>query len=102
MANFIIQTSSTRRIRELRIEVEDWLDFLRRLDGDAFIPRGTALPEDARVVGLTITLSASTVNVFVESAAFEEVAEGTVPPRWNIAFSRLEKIAGSERWEESS
>jgi len=92
----------TRRIRELRIEAEHWPDFVRRLNGNAFLMGETALPEDARVVGLTITLSASTVSVFVESAAFEEVAEGTVPPLWTIAFSRLEKIAGSERWEESS
>lgn len=68
-----------RRVREVRIEADVFINLLQWLDGTRYV-LCDGLPPDARVVGITVDKLYNTIQLYVESDAFEPVPEGFVPP----------------------
>lgn len=80
-------TTPFRRLRRLDVSASFLLELLRGFDGTQAPIVGTTVPEDARVVGVTVGERLDTISIYVESAAFALViADGHVP-LWDINLS---------------
>ena len=55
------------------------------------------LPSDARPVGLIVDRAWNTIDVYLESEAFEEVPGDQTPPELTIAFTEFTGAEGPNR-----
>ena len=84
-------TAPSRRVRRVQVSADFFVGMLAGLDGSSIPECRTPIPEDARVVGLTVDERYNTIQLYVESSDFDEVIDGMAPPDWQIEF-------GVTRW----
>ena len=75
-----------RRLRALDVDADIFLDIFKGMDATRLL-KCEAIPEDARVVGLTVDEQYNTVRLYVESKGFAPVDECSPIPHWDLSVS---------------
>lgn len=84
--HFVAHKPAERRLRILDVAADMFLEIFKGMDASKLL-FCEPIPEDARIVGLTVDEQFNTVRLYVESKDFEPVPEACAPPHWNLMVS---------------